>query len=65
MTLQLCNYSQMSYTETFRFHHPHEMPAAKYAHIWSIENVWAINKQDLAKVFVTTIPEMKKKIIKV
>ena len=32
--------------------------------IWPIENVWAIIKQDLPQVSFTTIPEMKKQIIK-
>ena len=44
---------------------PHETQAPKCADIWPIENVWAIIKQDLAQVSVTTIPEMKKQIIKV
>ena len=58
-------YQQQLQCSVMNFFLPHETQAPKCADIWPIENVWAIIKQDLAQVSVTTIPEMKKQIIKV
>ena len=64
-TIHRCAAAIKACDETFKFHLPHKTQAPKCADIWPIENVWAIIKQDLAQVSVTTIPEMKKQIIKV